>query len=109
MTRSPNVSVPSTFFLMRLISPASASIFSALLIETSSRSGEAGLMTKSTAPRRMALIAVSMEPCAVCTMIGGHAWNVADAIENRHSVDAGHDEVEQHERDRDRGLGPSRI
>ena len=28
-----------------------------------------------------------------------HAWNVADAIENRHSVDARHDEVEQHERD----------
>ncbi len=71
MTRSPNVSVPSTFFLMRLISPASASIFKALLIETSSRSGEAGLTTKSTAPRRIALIAVSMEPCAVCTMIGG--------------------------------------
>ncbi len=71
MTRSLKVSVPSTFFLMRVISTASASILSALLIDTSSRSGLAGLITKSTAPARMALMAVSIEPCAVCTMIGG--------------------------------------
>ena len=71
MTRSAKVSVPSAFFLMRVISPASASIFSALLIETSSRSGDAGLTTKSTAPARMALMAASIEPCAVCTMMGG--------------------------------------
>ena len=56
---------------MRVISPCSASILSALLIETSSRSGLAGLTTKSTAPARIALIAVSIEPWAVCTMIGG--------------------------------------
>ena len=69
--RSEKVSVPSAFFLMRAISPCSASILSALLMETSSRSGEAGLTTKSAAPARMALMAASMEPCAVCTMTGG--------------------------------------
>ena len=56
---------------MRVISPDRASIFSAVLMETSSRSGEAGLTTKSTAPARMALTAASMEPLAVCTMKGG--------------------------------------
>ena len=71
MMRSAKVSVPCTFFLMRLISSASASILSALLIETSRRSGEAGFTTKSTAPARIALMAASIEPCAVCTMIGG--------------------------------------
>ena len=69
--RSPKASVPSAFFLMRAISPCSASILSALLIDTSRRSGEVGLTTKSTAPARMAVMAASMEPCAVCTMIGG--------------------------------------
>ena len=73
MTRSAKVSVPSAFFLMRVISPCSASILRALLIETSSRSGEVGLTTKSTAPARMAVMAVSIEPCAVCTMMGGRA------------------------------------
>ena len=69
--RSPKASVPSAFFLMRAISPCSASILSALLIDTSSRSGEVGLTTKSAAPARMAVMAASMEPCAVCMMIGG--------------------------------------
>jgi hypothetical protein len=55
--RSEKVRVPSTFFLMRVISPASAWIFKALLIETSRRSGLAGLTTKSAAPARMALMA----------------------------------------------------
>ena len=63
--------MPSARFLMRVISPLSASIFSAERIDTSSRSGLAGLTTKSTAPSRMALIAVSIEPLAVSTMMGG--------------------------------------
>jgi hypothetical protein len=71
MMRSEKVSVPSAFFLMRVISPCRASIFNALLMETSSRSIEVGLTTKSTAPARMAVIAASIEPLAVCTMMGG--------------------------------------
>ena len=98
MTRSENVSVPSTFFLMRLISPASASSLSALLIDTSRRSGLAGLTTKSTAPARMAEIAVSIDPCAVCTMMG-HPGLGGDALHDAHAVDTGHDEVEEHEGD----------
>jgi hypothetical protein len=43
MMRSENVSVPSWRFLMRVISPDSASIFKAERIETSSRSGAGGL------------------------------------------------------------------
>ena len=42
-------------------------------METSRRSAEVGLMTKSTAPARIAEMAVSIEPCAVCTMTGGLA------------------------------------
>ena len=71
MMRSAKVSVPSAFFLMRAISPCSASILSALLIDTSRRSGEVGLTTKSAAPARMAAMAASIEPCAVWTMMGG--------------------------------------
>ena len=108
-TRSEKVSVPSSFFLMRVISPCSASIFSALFSETSSRSGLAGLTTKSTAPARMALMAVSIEPCAVCTMIGGVPGFSASAVEDGHAVDAGHDEIEQHERRSAPRSGPSRI
>ena len=106
--RSAKVSVPSAFFLMRAISPCSASIFSALLIETSSRSGEVGLTTKSTAPARMALMAASMEPCAVCTMIGRGARLWREAPQHLHAVDAGHDEIEQDEGD-GAASGPSRI
>ena len=40
-------------------------------METSSRSGLTGLTTKSTAPARIAEIAASMLPWAVCTMAGG--------------------------------------
>ena len=98
-TRSAKVSVPSAFFLMREISPCSASIFSALLMETSRRSAEVGLTTKSTAPARMALMAVSIEPCAVCTMTGGLAGLRRDAPQHLHAVHARHDEVEQHEGD----------
>ena len=61
--------------------------------------GRSGLTTKSTAPARMALMAASIEPCAVCTMIGGMPGLRRDAFEHLHAVDAGHDEVEQDERD----------
>ena len=71
MMRSENVSVPLAFLFRRASSPCRASILRALLIETSRRSGEVGLTTKSTAPARIAPIAVSSEPLAVCTMIGG--------------------------------------
>ena len=93
------MSVPSAFFLMRAISPCSASILSALLMDTSSRSGEAGLTTKSTAPARMALMAASIEPCAVCTMTGGLPGLAARRFEHLDAVDAGHDEIEQDQRD----------
>ena len=99
MMRSEKVSVPSAFFLMRLISPCRASIFSALLMETSSRSIEVGLTTKSTAPARMAVIAVSIEPLAVCTIMGGVDGFCAAALQDLHAADAGHHEVEQHEGD----------
>ena len=49
-TRSAKPSSPLAEAFMRLISPSSASIFSAFLMETSSRSGLTGLTTKSTAP-----------------------------------------------------------
>ena len=98
LMRSSKVSVPSAFFLMRVSSPDSASIFMALLIDTSRRSGEAGLMTKSTAPRRMAPMAASIEP-----LRGEHddrrARFAFETIENAHAVEAGHDEIEQHEGD----------
>ena len=55
---------------MRLISPSSASILSAFLMETSSRSGLTGFTTKSTAPAPMAAMAASMLPSAVNTMAG---------------------------------------
>ena len=99
MMRSPKVSVPSAFFLMRAISPCSASILSALLIDTSRRSGEVGLTTKSAAPARMAVMAASIEPCAVCMMIGGVPGFGRSAPQDLHAVHAGHDVVEQDQGD----------
>ncbi len=46
----------------------------------------------------MAVMAASIEPCAVCTMIGG-VPACRQALEHLHAVDAGHDEVEQDEGD----------
>jgi hypothetical protein len=54
----------------RLASTSSASTLSALAIAAFSRSGEAGLTTKSNAPSRIADTTVSMPPLAVCTMTG---------------------------------------
>ena len=44
-------------------------------------------------------MAASIEPLAVCTMIGGTGL-AFETLENRHAVDAGHDEIEEHEGDR---------
>ena len=74
--RSAKPSEPLAWALMRLSSPASASILSAFLMETSSRSGLTGFTTKSTAPARIAEIAASIEPWAVCTMAGGFFGSV---------------------------------
>ena len=60
--RSAKPSSPEAVAFMRVISPASASIRSAFLMETSSRSGLTGFTTKSTAPARMAEMAASMLP-----------------------------------------------
>ena len=84
---------------MRAISPCSASILSALLIDTSRRSGEVGLTTKSAAPARMAAIAASIEPCAVWTMMGGVPGLEARRPQHLGAVDAGHDEIEQDQGD----------
>jgi hypothetical protein len=68
--RSEKVREPPTFLLRRLTSSVRAFTFSRFWIETLSRSGLTGFTTKSSAPARMALITVSIEPCAVCTMTG---------------------------------------
>ena len=99
MMRSSKVSVPSTFFLMRLISPASASIFMALLIDTSSRSGEAGLMTKSTAPSAHGVDRGIDRAVRGLHDDGRKARLALELLEHGHAVDAGHDEIEQHEGD----------
>ena len=67
---SAMVSVPSRLRLSRCNSPASALVASALRNETCSRSGLAGLTTKSVAPARMTDTTLSMPPWAVCTMTG---------------------------------------
>ncbi len=55
---------------MRRTSSSSVSTRRAFLIETWSRSAPAGLTTKSTAPARIALTTVSMDPLEVWTMTG---------------------------------------
>ena len=67
---SDKVSVPSRLRLTRCNSLASARVASALRNETSSRSGEAGLTTKSAAPARITETTLSMPPCAVWIMTG---------------------------------------
>ena len=63
-------SVPERLCLMRLSSPSSALVVSALRRLTCSRSAPTGLTTKSTAPARIAETTLSMPPCAVCTITG---------------------------------------
>ena len=93
---------------MRTSSSASASILSAFLMETSSRSGLTGLTTKSTAPARIAVMAASMRPWAVCTMAGGLRGKGAHGREDRQAVHARHDEVEQDKGDIARAVGLER-
>ena len=44
-------------------------------------------------------MAVSIEPCAVCTMTGGLPGLRCDPAQHFHAVEARHDKVEQDERD----------
>ena len=106
--RSSKPSAPLAEAFMRESSPSSASIFSAFLMETSSRSGLTGLTTKSTAPARMAEMAASMPPWAVCTMAGGFRGRERMARQHRHAVGPGHDEIEQDEADVAGGIGLQR-
>ena len=59
-----------------------------------SRSGEAGLTTKSNAPLRIAETTVSMPPCAVCTMTGMRDAALAHRLQHADAVEARHDEIE---------------
>ncbi len=63
-------SVPARLCLMRLSSPSSALVLSALRKLTSRRSTPTGLTTKSMAPARIADTTLSMPPWAVCTITG---------------------------------------
>ena len=76
-----------------------ASTFSALAIAVRSRSGEAGLTTKSKAPARIAETTVSMPPCAVCTITGIAMPRSRIAFEHAEPVDAGHGQVEDDDGD----------
>ena len=69
-------------------------------METWSRSAPTGFTTKSTAPDRMALTTVSIEPCAVCTTAGISMLSLAHGRQNTEPVEPRHDEVENHEFDR---------
>ncbi len=70
VTMSAMVSVLSRLRVRRRNSPASALLASALRNVTCSRSGLAGLTTKSQAPAFIADTTLSMPPCAVCTITG---------------------------------------
>ena len=67
---SAMVRVPSRLRLSRRNSPANALVASALRKLTCSRSGLAGLTTKSVAPARITDTTLSMPPWAVCTITG---------------------------------------
>ena len=68
-------------------------------METSSRSWLAGLMTKSTAPARIALMAASMGAMRSLDDDGRHARQGADTVEHGHAVGSRHYEIEQHQGD----------
>ena len=70
VTMSRKLSVPADGRRERRCASSIASTLSALAIAARSRSGEAGLTTKSKAPARIAETTVSMPPCAVCTITG---------------------------------------
>ena len=77
MSRKP--STPAAGRRERRTASSIASTFSALAIAERSRSGDAGLTTKSKAPARIAETTVSMPPCAVCTITGSAIarWRIA--------------------------------
>ena len=66
-------------------------------MEIFSRSGETGLTTKSSAPARMALTTVSIEPWAVCTITGRCAANGLQPVEELQTIHARHHQVEHDE------------
>ena len=79
MSRKP--STPAAGRRERRTASSIASTFSALAIAERSRSGDAGLTTKSKAPARIAETTVSMPPCAVCTITGNAIarWRIASS------------------------------
>ena len=93
---SARLSVPSCLRLRRCNSPARRRAASALRKETCSRSGLAGLTTKSAAPARMAETTLSMPPWAVCTMTGMVAAGFAHARQDAEPVEIGHHQIEHH-------------
>ena len=62
--------------------------------ETCSRSGPAGLTTKSAAPARIAETTLSMPPCAVCTITGHVEAGLAHARQHAEAVEVGHHQIE---------------
>ena len=68
--RSLKLRAPPTFLLSRFTSSVRALTLSRFWTDTLRRSGLTGLTTKSSAPARIALMTVSIEPWAVCTMTG---------------------------------------
>ena len=97
MSRKP--STPAAGRRERRTASSIASTFSALAIAERSRSGDAGLTTKSKAPARIAETTVSMPPCAVCTITGSAIARSAHRFEDAEPVDARHGKVEDDRRD----------
>ncbi len=85
---------------MRLSSPSSALVVSALRRLTCSRSAPTGLTTKSTAPARIAETTLSMPPCAVCTITGTVIGVLPQTRQDAETVEVRHHQVEDHAVDR---------
>ena len=97
--RSSKVSVLLAFFFSRSTSPVSVPICSALRIETTMRSGQAGLTKKSLAPACMASTTVSMPPVAVSTMTGRSGLVGRSLRQHVQAAHVGHHQVQHHQRD----------
>ncbi len=93
-------SVPERLCLMRLSSPSSALVVSALRRLTCSRSAPTGLTTKSTAPARIAETTLSMPPCAVCTITGTVMAACRKRAKHAETVEVRHHQIEDHAVDR---------
>jgi hypothetical protein len=83
----------------RRVSPSSSSTFSALAIAVCSRSGEAGLTTKSTAPARMAV--TDRIDAALRGLDDDRRLDraFAESFQHVEAIDAGHDQIEDHHMD----------